>query len=80
MKKITNEDQVIKQAEALIVLQAEENKKDIKSVKIIFPKETRTNEIKNEMDEIKKWKGRIKRKDLMEMQININVIFNNVKQ
>ena len=65
-KKIrTNEDQVIKQAEALIVLQAEENKEDIKSVQIIFPKETRTNKIKNEMDEIKKWEGKIKRKDLM---------------
>ena len=25
----------------------------------------RTNEIKNEMDEIKKWEGKIKRKDLM---------------
>ena len=65
-KKIrTNEDQVIKQAEALIVLQAEENKEDIKSVKIVFPKEKRTNKIKNEMDEIKKWERKIKRKDLM---------------
>ena len=65
-KKIrTNEDQVIKQAEALIVLQAEENKEDIKSVKIVFPKETRTNKIKNEMDEIKKWERKIKRKDLI---------------
>ena len=61
----TNEDQVIKQAEALIVLQAEENKEDVKSVKIVFPKEKRTNKIKNEMDEIKKWERKIKRKDLM---------------
>ena len=43
----------------------EENKEDIKSAKGLFPKWTRTNEIKNEIDEIKKWEGKIKRKGLI---------------
>ena len=32
----------------------------MKLVKGIFPKEMRTNEIKNEIDEIKKWEGKVK--------------------
>ena len=49
---------------ALEVLKSEENQQDLKSIKGIFPKEMRTNEIKNEINEIKKWEKKIKRKDL----------------
>ena len=44
-----------KQVEALEVLKPEENKEEIKSVEELFPKGMRINEIKNEMDKIKKW-------------------------
>ena len=60
----TIEDQGIKQIKALKALKPEENKEDIKSVEGIFSKGMRTNEIKNEIDEIKKWEEKIKRKDL----------------
>ena len=50
---------------ALEVLKSEENQQDLKSIKGIFPKEMRTNEIKNEINEIKKWEEKIKRKDLI---------------
>ena len=50
----TIENQRIKQVEALKVLESDENKQDTKSIDRIFPKEMRTNEIKNEFDEIKK--------------------------
>ena len=50
----TIEDQRIKQVEALKALESDENKQDTKSIDRIFPKEMRTNEIKNEFDEIKK--------------------------
>ena len=36
-------------------------------------------EIKNEIDEIKKWEKKVKREDLIE-QTNINMIFNNMKR
>ena len=36
----------------------------MKSVEGIFPKGMRTKEIKNEIDEIKKWEEKIKRKDI----------------
>ena len=49
----TIEEQEKKQVEALKVLKPEENKEDIKSVEGTFPKGTKTNEIKNEIDEIK---------------------------
>ena len=43
------EDQgIIKQVQALKALKSEENKQDIKSIDGIFPKQMRTNEIKNE--------------------------------
>ena len=58
------EDQGIKQVEALKALKPEENKEDIKSVEGIFPNEMRTNEIKNETDEIKKWEENVKWKEL----------------
>ena len=51
----TTEDQGIKQVEALKALKSEKNKQDVKSIDGIFPKEMRANEIKNEIDEIKKW-------------------------
>ena len=43
------EDQGIKQAENLKALKPEENKEGIKSIEGIFPKDMRTNAIKNEM-------------------------------
>ena len=45
-------------------LQLYENKQDIKSTDGIFPKEMRTNEMKNKIYEIKKWKEKIKQNDL----------------
>ena len=50
----TIEGQGIKQFETLKALKSEEIKQDIKPVKGIFPKDMRTNEIKNEIYEIKK--------------------------
>ena len=52
----TMEDQGRKHVEAL---KAEENQQDLKSVEGTFPKEMRTNEIKDEIDEIKKWDKKI---------------------
>ena len=52
-----------KHVEVLEILKPEKNK-ELKSTKGLFPKEMRTNEIKNETDEIKKWEDIIKRKDL----------------
>ena len=49
-----------KQVEASEVLKAEKDKEEIKSVEGLFPKVVRTNEIKNEIDEIKKWKEKIR--------------------
>ena len=43
----TIENQGINQIEALKALKSGENKQDIKSIGGIFPKEMRTNEIKN---------------------------------
>ena len=63
-KQIKIIDQGIKQAEALEALKSKKNKRNIKSVKESFPKDTRTNEINDEIDEIKKWQEKIKRKDL----------------
>ena len=48
----------------LKALKEEENKEDIKPVEGIFPKEMRANKIRNEIDEIKKWKEKFKRKNL----------------
>ena len=54
-----------KQVKALEVLKSEENKEEIKSVEGVFPKGMRTNEIKNQTDEIKKWEEKVRRKDLV---------------
>ena len=59
----TIEDQGIKQVEALKALKPDENW-ELKSVEGLFPKEMRTSEIKNEIDEIKKLENKIKRKNL----------------
>ena len=59
------EEQGKKYVEVLKVLKAEENKEGIKSVEGIFPKEIRTNEIKNEIDDFKKWGEKLKTKDLI---------------
>ena len=60
----TIEDRRIKQFEALAALKPEENEQDIKSIEGIFPKNMRTNEIKNEKYGIKKLNEKIKQKDL----------------
>ena len=44
-----------RQIETLEVLKQEEDKEEIKYVEEIFPKGMTTNEIRNEIDEIKKW-------------------------
>ena len=60
----TIKDQREKQVEALEVFKPEENKEGTKSIEGLFPKEMRNDKIKNEIYEIKKWKNKIKRKDL----------------
>ena len=40
----------------------------------------RTNEMKNETDEIKKWKEKIKREDLKYKTKKYTMIFSNIKQ
>ena len=60
----TIEGQGKKQVDALKALKSEETKRDIKSVEGILPKDTGTNLIKNEIDEIKKWEEKIKWQDL----------------
>ena len=58
----TIEDQGTTQVEALKALKQKENKEDIKSVEGSFAKQMRTNENKNEKDEIKKWEETLKEK------------------
>ena len=58
----TIEDQGTIQVEALKALKQKENKEDIKSVEGSFAKQMRTNENKNEKDEIKKWEETLKEK------------------
>ena len=57
-----------KKIQGLEVLKPEENKEgnkeETKPVEGLFPKEMRTNEIKTQIDEIKKWEEIIIRKDL----------------
>ena len=60
----TIKDQGEKQVAALEGLKPEENKEDTKSIKELFPKEMRNDEIKDEIYEIKSWKNEIKQKDL----------------
>ena len=44
-------------------LKGKENQ-ELKSIKGLFLKEMTADEIKNEVDEIKKWENKVKRKDL----------------
>ena len=64
IKRKTIKDQVIKQVEALKALKREEALKTLKkiglnqeleSIEGIFPKKMRTDKIKNEIDETRKW-------------------------
>ena len=55
----TIEDQGIKHVGALKVLRPKENKEP-ESTEGIFPKDTRTNEVKDEIYGIKKWEEKIK--------------------
>ena len=50
-----------KQADALKYLTEEE---ELESIEALFPKNMRTDEIKKEINEIKKWADKAKRKDL----------------
>ena len=52
-----------KQVQALEVLDPEKNQK-LKPIEGLFPKEMRNDEAKNDIDKIKKWKNKIKRKNL----------------
>ena len=47
----------------LKALKPEENQ-ELESIKGLFPKNMRKDEIKHEIDEIRKWKAKIKQKDL----------------
>ena len=58
------EYQGIKQVGDLKALKSVKNKHDIKSIDEIFPKKMKTNEIRNQIDKIKKSEEKIKRKDL----------------
>ena len=53
MKKKSIEEQRTKQVEALKALEQEKEKEDIKSIQRIVPKDMKTNNIKNEIYEIK---------------------------
>ena len=52
------------QVEGLEASIPDENKEDTKSIERHFPKDMRTDEIKNKINDIKKWEKKIKRKDL----------------
>ena len=70
----TFKEQVKKQVEALEVLDAEKNQK-LKWIEGLFLKEMKNNEVKNEIDEIKKWENKIKikGKDLIFNRFNIYI-------
>ena len=53
-----------KQNRSSKALKSEENTEDINLIEKIFPKEMRTNEIKNEIYEIAKYEEKIKQEDL----------------
>ena len=63
-KSKTIEEQEKKQVEALSNLKSEKNK-EINQSKNLFPKWMRSNEIKNDLDKIKKWEEQIRPKDLV---------------
>ena len=65
-EKQTNaiEEQWRKQVKASEVLKWDEIKEDTRSIKGLFPKDMRTNEIKNEIIDFRKWENKSKQKDL----------------
>ena len=73
-----NELKALKSEEALKALKTQENQ-ELESIEGLVPKNMRTDEIKNEIDEIKKWEEKINRKDL-KCKTNVYMIFNILKQ
>ena len=85
-EKQTNaiEEQWRKQVKASEVLKWDEIKEDTRSIKGLFPKDMRTNEIKNEIIDFRKWENKSKQKDLkfetnIYIYIYIYLIFNNLR-
>ena len=60
------------QVEALKNLKPEGNQ-ELESIKARFPNKMRTNEIKNKIDETKKWEEKTRRKDLVYIYIYIYI-------
>ena len=58
------EDQGIKQVEALKAIKSEENR-ELETTERLFPKNIRNNVIKTELNEMKEWKEKNKRKYLI---------------
>ena len=58
----TIEDEWITQAKALKALKSIKNKQEIKSIFGVFLKEMRANEIKNEVDQIRKYEENMQNK------------------
>ena len=75
----TIEGQGKEEIEAFKSLKREENQ-EVESIEGIFLKYMTTNEIKNEWDEIKIWKAKIKRKDVIYKANKCDMIFINMKQ
>ena len=67
-----------KQIEALKVLKPVEHQQKPKSIEGLFPKDLKHNEIKNELNEIKRLEEKIDRNDLK--PINTNITFRNFKR
>ena len=65
-----------KQVEALEILKPD----DTKSMEGIFPKDMRTNETKNEINDIQNGKIKLSKKIENMKQIGMNLIFNKLKQ
>ena len=63
-KQKTIENQGINPVEVLKALKPEEYR-ELKTIEGLFPRKIRNNEIKNELDETKKWEKKLKRKDLI---------------
>ena len=80
-KKKAIEDQGIKHVEALKpALKALKPEKELESIEVLFPKNMRTDEIKNETYEIKKMEEKLNEKTLKYEQVNINMmVFKNMK-
>ena len=74
------EDQGEKQFGPLKALKPGKNKENIKSIERIFPKDMRTNELKNETDKIKKYAEETKRKKIKYKAKNWRYNFTNMKQ